>query len=86
MDIAIQGGSKSLHERHGAALRLLDTVVGGPPAEMTEYGLEQDVQNGCHHAGVIRQAVAQRIRQRQHPLPERFRRGISVYFCPFFRS
>jgi hypothetical protein len=60
MEIEIQRGSKPLHECHGAALRLIDAVVGGAALEMTEYRLDEDVENGCHHVGVIRQPIAPR--------------------------
>jgi len=58
----------NLHH-HRAALRWIDAVVGRAPANMTEYGLYEHIQNGCHHAGDIRQAIAQ-LGQRQHSLAD----------------
>ena len=66
----ICGRPKSLHERDGAALGLVDAVVARPPAVKAEQGPDEDLQDGGHHFRVISQTIAQGERRGENPLPD----------------
>src|SRR5712691_7978621 len=66
----IQRVVETLHERHGAALRGLQSQeFAGAAAEFAKDGPDENIQHLAHQAGVIGQTVAQREWNRQHPLP-----------------
>src|SRR5436309_10320605 len=68
MEVEIGGRPKSLHERDGAALGLVDAVIPSHAAVQTEESPDEDAQYRGHHLRVIGQTVAQGEGQRKNPL------------------
>src|SRR5881296_29928 len=70
---------KSLHERDGAALGLVDAVIPSHAAVQTEESPDEDTQYRGHHLRVIGQTVAQGEGQRKNPLACRDMRKHAVH-------
>ena len=52
-------------------MRLLDSHFTGAAAERSKKRADENVQDLADHSRVVREAVADRVRKRQHPLPHR---------------
>ncbi len=59
MEVHIGRRPKSLHERDGAALALVDAVIPSHAAVQAEESPDKDAQYRGHHLRVIGQTVAQ---------------------------
>src|SRR5438093_8026037 len=68
MEVEIGGRPKSLRERDGAALGLVDAVIPSHAAVQTEESPDEDAQYRGHHVRVIGQTVAQGEGHRKNPL------------------
>ncbi len=68
--IRIESVPKTLHKRHGATLRGIQTQpLLSPSPKFSKQSAYENVQDIAGEASIIGQAVTQRERQRQDPLP-----------------
>jgi hypothetical protein len=61
----------ALDRHYSPTLGLGPSLLGQPPPVPTEHRIDEDSADGSEQFAVVRQSVTQRVRQRQHPLPER---------------
>lgn len=75
----IQSAAEPLDESHRSALSSRNTALPRLPFEPREHGPDKDTQDLPQQRGIEGHTVAQRERQRQHPLPHRHVRNHAVH-------
>jgi hypothetical protein len=71
VDVQVESVAEPLHERDGAALGALDApLFPGPAPERCEDGPHEDTKHGGRECGVVGEAVAERVGEREHPLAD----------------
>ena len=72
VDVQVERRPEALDERDGAALlRLLAPVLARTSSKLREQRADERAQHLARQPRVVRAAVAERVRKRQHPLPDR---------------
>jgi hypothetical protein len=72
VDVQVQGVPEALHEGDGPALTAGHAPL--PPsatAQRREDGPQKEIQHGARELGVVGEPVAEREREREHPLADR---------------
>ena len=70
MRVAPEVVSEALDERDRPALGPVDAAIAGAPAEESEDGADEHIEDRGDHLRVIGQPVAKRVGQGEHPLPD----------------
>lgn len=79
VQIQIQSRTETLYEGHGAALRIRQGVaLAGPANQRAKNSSGENAENIADQPGIVGQAVAQRPRKRQYPLPDGDQRKYTV--------
>ncbi len=70
MDVRVQGSAEALHARHHAGLSAGQALTPGPAAIPAAERAHEDGQHRATEPVVVREPVAQPVRDREHPLAD----------------